>query len=209
MIFEEFSILTDSPGQLLPFLLIQVNRRTFLEVIIFLGRSGVFISCFSSIPRTLDIIPLYDLLLSIEDISHDNEVAPTDLIALIVFFYQLMQAEELSNQGIRVLLEIIVVILEDSPKKFILTVADGLEHVLAICSVVEERSTFTLAGQWGHGVYLAHHQRSHQSVGANAADVVLVIDFEDLANMVESVRSIVSEGINSWGVLLIPESPRN
>ena len=147
MIFEEFSILTDSPGQLLPFLLIQVNRRTFLEVIIFLGRSGVFISCFSSIPRTLDIIPLYDLLLSIEDISHDNEVAPTDLIALIVFFYQLMQAEELSNQGIRVLLEIIVVILEDSPKKFILTVADGLEHVLAICSVVEERSTFTLAGQ--------------------------------------------------------------
>lgn len=116
-----------------------------------------------------------------------------------------MQSEEFGDEGIGVLLEVIIVIFEDGTEEFILAVADGLQHVLAVCRVVEERSALALAGERGHGVDLAHHEGGHESVGADAADVVLVVDFEDLADVVEGVGSIVGEGVNGGVVFLIAE----
>lgn len=54
----------------------------------------------------------------------------------------------------------------------------GLEHVLSVGGVVEETATLALTGEGSHGVDFAHHQGSHQSVGTNASDVLLVVYLE-------------------------------
>lgn len=126
MVFEEFSVLADGPSQFLPFLFIQINRRSLFKVIILLGRRRILISSLPSVPRPLNIIPLHYFFLSIEDIGHNDEVTSADLIPLIVLLDQLMQAEEFCDEGVRVLFEVVVVILEDGAKEFVLAVADGL-----------------------------------------------------------------------------------
>lgn len=114
MVFEEFCVLADRSCQLLPFLLIQINGRPFLEIIVFLGRRRILISSLPAVPRSLDIIPLHYFLFSIEDISHNDEVTSAYLVTLIVLLYQLMQAKEFSNECIWVLFEVIVVIFKNS-----------------------------------------------------------------------------------------------
>ena len=115
MFFEEFGVLADRPRQFLALLLIEVNGRSLFEVIVFLGRSWVLISGFSSVPRSLDVVPLHYYLLGVEDIGHNNEVASADLVTLVVLLDQLVQAEELGDESVGVLFEVVVVIFEDSP----------------------------------------------------------------------------------------------
>ena len=85
---------------------------------------------------------------------------------------------------------------------------DGLEHVLAVSSVVEEGPTLALAGERCHRVHLPHHQRCHQSVGPDAPDVLLVVDLEQLPDVVERVRCVVCEREDRRCVSLVAKPPR-
>jgi hypothetical protein len=107
-----------------------------------------------------------------------------------------VQAEEFSNQRLWVSLDVVVIILQDIPQKFVLSVTDGLEHVLAVSSVVKERAALALTGQRSHGVHLTHHQRCHQPVWTNAADIVFVVNLEYFADVVKGIRRIIRERID-------------
>lgn len=107
-----------------------------------------------------------------------------------------MKPIEFGYHRIWVLLQIIVVVLKNSPQKFILSILDSFKHVFTIGSVIKEGAAFTLTSQRGHRVDFTHHQRSHQSVRPDAANVILVINFEQFSYMVEGIGSVISKGIN-------------
>lgn len=130
---------------------------------------------------------------------------------LIVPFDQLVQSKELCDQRIGVLFDIVIVIFKNTPQKLILSVVDSLEGILTVGRVVEERTAFALTGQGSHRTDLPHHQRCHQLVWTDRVYVVFVVDFEYLTDVVESVRSVVSERKNRRVVILIliPKFPGN
>ena len=104
-----------------------------------------------------------------------------------------MESEETSNKCFRVSFDVVVVVFEYCPEEFVLFVSDGFEHVLAVSGVVEEGAGLALAGKRGHGVDFAKHQRGHQSIRSDAHNVILIVDVERFADMVESVWGVVCE----------------
>ncbi len=147
---EELRILLYDVEQMIPLFLLQEDRRTLLEVIVLLGRSGILIKRLTAQPRPFDIIPLNYLLASVENIGHDDEVTATNLVAFFIFLDEFMEAKKFGDEGVWVLLDVVIVVLEDVAEVLILAVADGLEHVLAISSVVKEGATLALTGQRSH-----------------------------------------------------------
>lgn len=180
-----------------------------LEVVVLLGGHGVFVAGFPAVPRALDIVPFQYFFLGVEDVGHDDEVAPADLVALDVLFDELVQAVELGDHGVRILLQVVVVALEDRPQELVLAVLDCLEHVLPISRVVEEGAALALAREGSHRIHFSHHQRSHQPVRTDRSDVLFVVDVENLADVVERVGSVVGEGVDGRVVVLVPEAAGN
>jgi hypothetical protein len=185
--------------------LLQVDGWSLFEVVVFLGGGGVGIVSSSADPGAFEVIAFNDLLLGVEDVGHDDEVAAVDLIAFLVLLDEFVQAVEFDDHGFGVLLEVVVVVLEYVLQQFVLALAHRFEHVLSVGGVVEETAALALAGQRSHGVYLAHHQGGHEAVGPDAADVLFVVDLEEFADVVEGVGGVVREGVDGGGVLLISE----
>ena len=173
-----------------------MNWTSLLKVQIFLGGLRVFVEVLSAHPGALKVVSFDDFLLGFEHVGHNDEVTSTYLLALVVLLDQLVQPKKLSDQRIGVFFQVEVVVLEDASQEFILAALDCFEHVLPISRVVKERSTLTLTGQRSHRAHFAHHKRCHESVGTNTADVVLIVDFEQLSDMIESVGGIVGEHVD-------------
>jgi hypothetical protein len=195
MLLEELGIAFDGLQQFGPFLRCDLEGIPLLEIVVLFCGEGVSVSGLPAVPRTLYIIPFHYFFASVEHVGHDDKIKPACFLACLVLFYYLVQSEELGDQGIRVLVDVEVVVFEDGPQKLILPIAYGLEHILPIGSVVEEGATLALTGQRGHRAHLAHHQRGHQFVGTDAVDVLLVVDFEYFADVVEGVGGVVGEGV--------------
>lgn len=150
MIFKEFGIFSDDFNNFVPFFLGDNQRTSFFEIIVFFCSLRIIVCSLPAIPRPLYIISLHNFLSRVEHIGHDYEIAPACLLSLIVSFDQFMETKKFSNQGIRILLNVIVIVLEDISQELVLSIVDGLEGILAVSSVVEERTTFTLTRQRSH-----------------------------------------------------------
>ena len=107
---KELSIFFDDTQEIFSFFLCKINRLPFFEIIIFLCCKWVIICSFSSIPRPFNIIPLCDFLPCVEDIRHNHKITSTNLLIFIIFLYQLMEAEKLGYESIRVFLDVVVII---------------------------------------------------------------------------------------------------
>ncbi len=56
-----------------------------------------------ALPRALNVKSFDDLFISIEDIGHNNEVAPRDLFFFLIFFYKFMESIEFGDKCIFIL----------------------------------------------------------------------------------------------------------
>ena len=167
----------------------------------------MWIQVFPPVPGPLDVVPLDDFVLGVEDIGHDNEITPIHYLSTLILLDQLVQAKELCDHGLRVLLQVVVVVFQNGPEELVLPILNGFEHVLAISCVVEERATFALTREGSHGVDLAHHEGCHQLIGPYTLNVFLIVDVEDLSDVVEGLWGIVSEATNLRDIFFITESP--
>lgn len=114
MLLEEFGILGYYSEQVVSLIVFKINGGTLFEVIVFLGGRRVFVESLPTIPRTLDIVTLHNFLTRIEDIGHNHEVAATNLVTIFILFYDFMEAKEFSNEGFWVLLDIVVIVLQNT-----------------------------------------------------------------------------------------------
>lgn len=161
----------------------------------------------SPIGRPLDIIPLYNFLFRIEHICHNHEITFPYHFTLSIFLNQLMKPEEFSNKSLRVLFNIVIIVFKYCSQLLVLSIVYSLQHVLAISCIIEEWATLSLARQSWQRSHFAHHQRCHEFVGADAVDVLLIVDVENAADVVKGVWSVVSKAADSGEVSVIPEPP--
>ena len=90
MFLKELCISFDNPQKFSSLFLRQINRFSFLEIIVFPHRHWITISGLSSVPRALNIKSLCNFLFRVEHISHDDKITPPYLLTKIVFLDQLV-----------------------------------------------------------------------------------------------------------------------
>ena len=113
VVFEELGVFGDDGEDVFAFSVLQVDRCSLFEIVVLFSWGGIFIDSLSAEPRALDIVSLDYFFACVEDICHDDEVTPTNLTTALVLLYQLVQAEEFSNQRLWVSLDVVVIILQD------------------------------------------------------------------------------------------------
>lgn len=87
-----------------------------------------------------------------EDVAHDNKVDDFFFHGRFHANLDLMQAEELDNQCVPIILEMVVIIAQDILKMMELRAANRLQCELSICRVIEERSALARARELGETV---------------------------------------------------------
>ena len=102
--FKKCRVIFYNLQYLLSLWLLQIYRFSLLKIVVFFGRAWVLVQVLSPIRWSFYIISFYDPFLSIENISHDNKIAPTYLFSTIVFLNEFMKPKEFSDHCLRVLL---------------------------------------------------------------------------------------------------------
>lgn len=117
-----------------------------------------------------------------------------------------MEAKELGDERVRVLLYVVVIVFEYFAQMLVLPVVNSFEHILTIRSVVEKGSALALAGQSRQRGYFSHHEGSHEFIWSNAVNILLVVDVEHSSDVVEGVGGVVSEATYPGQEILVSKS---
>jgi hypothetical protein len=209
VLFEELGVSLADVDESMLISWVQPNGISFLEIIVLLGSFGIAVLVIAAVGGALDVVPFDDPFPGVEDIGHDDEVAPAGFLSFIIFFNQFVESEEFGDEGIWIFLDVIVVVFKDGAEEAVFTLVNGFEHVLSVSGVVEEGAGLALTGEGSHRGDFAHHEGGHEFVGADTVDVVLVVDFEDLADVVEGVGCVVAEGVDRRVVVVVAKPPGN
>ena len=107
---KKVRIFADNFEKFFSFTGMKFNWLPLFEVFVFFSCFRIRIVILPSVPRSLDVIPLHDLLACIEHIGHDYEIAFADYFSLLVFFNQFVKAVEFCDQSLRIILDVVIVI---------------------------------------------------------------------------------------------------
>ena len=107
--------------------------------------------------RPLQVKCLVDVAVRREKIVHDDEV---DLPA--IRHLDAVQTIELRDQGVRVLLDVLIVFGQNFPQDLVFGVVNGLDDIFVVSREVEEATTFTRRAQFGEDILAG---KGHEVVG--------------------------------------------
>ena len=93
-----------------------------------------------------------------------------------------VKAVELTEKGVRILLNVLVVIAKDLSKEFGFVMVNGFDYVFVVARKVEEAAGFARRSELGEDVFLGQRH-----------EIVCGIDAEDGSQMAEDSRCIVFE----------------
>lgn len=129
---EEFDVDFHLLDQRILDVLVQVYLAPILvPVEIFQGNLGIN-HVVRLLPRgtakftTLQIIAYLNVQLCVEHVRHDDEVVSLEIHMSFGLILDLMQAQEASDQGLRVAQDVLIIIFQDAPKALVLLVVDCL-----------------------------------------------------------------------------------
>lgn len=112
-----------------------------------------------------------------KEVVHDDEM---DLLAAREL--DAMEAVEAGEEGVGVLLDVLVVLLEDAPEELVLGMSDRLDDEPVVAREVEERPRFARRAEFGEDVF-----------GGEGDEVVGGVEVEVLAQLAEDPRRVVLE----------------
>ena len=117
------------------------NFPVFLSKIIILARDGFILVLidYSSQGRSLQIIFDINFVVTLKQVPHHHEIK----LLIATAHYDFMEAKESSYQCMGVFIDMEVVVRNKSSEKNVLVLTEGLQHVFAVVTVVEETSAFS------------------------------------------------------------------
>jgi len=125
----------------------------------------------------LEVVSFVDIAMGREEVVHDDKV---DLAAAREL--DTVKAVEAREEGVRVLLDVLVILLEDAAQELVLGVSDRLDDEPVVARKVEEGARLARRAQLGEDV-----------LGGERDEVVGGVEVEVLAQLPEDPRSVIFE----------------
>jgi hypothetical protein len=168
---------------------IEVNASLPLlqKIVILPANPSVFHLGVAVIAGAFQIVSLEDGDAWLEDILHNHESI------LSPFPSDKRVQPHKPGEVAAVLGHVLVVAGQDPEEALELTLADGLEHVPAVCGIVEEGPALALGGEFGEAAELPGEEAGHEALRAHGLEVLLVLDAPALPQQPEGVRCEVSD----------------
>ena len=116
----------------------------------------------STCPRSLQIIASLDLERRIKQVIHNHKINTLTTEATVRSESNLMSSQEANQHCVRIHHHVGIVPIQDFTEEAVFGVTDGLDHVLAIGRVVEERSGLAFRAELGEGGKRTKHDIAYQ-----------------------------------------------